>query len=143
MSMSPRLTRLFFLHDSPPPCPLSFDSTFSLSLSTLSSSSWALTYYVVAIATYLDAPSPLLLRCRLYRHIAATIVTPMPVSLRLSRASGWLLHRHLSRRDILADRRRITTFFGGGKSLNKLICVTSRQGICDERDILTCVNSQM
>jgi hypothetical protein len=24
-----------------------------------------------------------------------------------------------------------------------LICVTSRQGICDERDILTCVNSQL
>ena len=27
-----------------------------------------------------------------------TIVAPMPVSLHLSRASGWLLHRHLSRR---------------------------------------------
>jgi len=66
----------------------------------------------VAITTYLDAPSPLSLRRHLYRHTAATIVVPMPVSLRLSRASGWLLHRHLSRRDILADRRRITTFSG-------------------------------
>ena len=81
-------------------CLLSFDSTFSSSLSSLLSSSsyWALTYYVVAIATSLNAPSPLSLRRRLYRHAAATIVTPMPVSLRLSRASGWLLHRHLSRR---------------------------------------------
>jgi hypothetical protein len=35
---------------------------------------------------------------RLYRHAAATIVAPMTVSLRLSCASGWLLHRHLSRR---------------------------------------------
>ena len=77
---------------------LSFDSTFSSSLSSLSSSSWALTYYVVAINTSLDAPSPLSLRHRLYRHAAATIVAPMPVSLRLSRASGWLLHRHISRR---------------------------------------------
>ena len=34
---------------------------------------------------------------RLYRHAAATIVAPMTVSLRLSCASGWLLHRHLSR----------------------------------------------
>ncbi len=80
-------------------CPLSFDSTFSLSLSSSSSSSsWALTYYVVAITTSLDAPAPLSLRCRLYPHAAATIVAPMPVSLRLSCASGWLLHRHLSRR---------------------------------------------
>ena len=79
-------------------CPLSFDSKFSSSLSSSSSSSWALTYYVLAIATSLDAPSPLSLRRRLYRHAAATIVAPMPVSLRLSRASGWLLHRHLSHR---------------------------------------------
>ena len=79
-------------------CPLSFDSTLSLSLSSSSSSSWALTYYVVAIATSLDASSPLSLRRRLYCHASATIVAPMPVSLRLSRASGWLLHRHLSRR---------------------------------------------
>ena len=41
--------------------------------------------------------SSLSLRRRLYRHAAATIVAPTPVSLRLSRASGWLLHRHLSR----------------------------------------------
>ena len=81
-------------------CPLLFDSKFSSSLSSSSSSSWALTltYYVVAIATSLDVPLPLSLRRRLYRHAAATIVAPMPVSLRLSRASGWLLHRHLSRR---------------------------------------------
>ena len=79
-------------------CPLSFDSLFSSSLSSSSSSSWALTFYAVAIATFLDAPSPLSLHCRLYRHAAATIVAPMPVSLRLSRASGWLLHHHLSRR---------------------------------------------
>ena len=79
-------------------CPLSFDSKFSLSLSSSSSSSWALTYYVLAIATSLDAPSPLSLHRRLYRHAAATIVAPMPVSLRLSRASGWSLHHHLSRR---------------------------------------------
>ena len=107
--MTPRLPRSFFLHGfAPPPpsfargpvngggvaCPLSFDSTFSSSLlSSLStSSSWALTYYVVAIATSLDVP------LRLYCHAAATIVAPMPVSLRLSRASGWLLHRHLSHR---------------------------------------------
>jgi hypothetical protein len=107
----PHLPCSFFLNGfAPPPpsfargpvkgggvaCPLSFDSTFSSSLSLSSSSSWALTYYVVAIATSLDAPAPLLLRCRLFRHAAATIVAPMPVSLRLSRASGWLLHRHLS-----------------------------------------------
>jgi hypothetical protein len=29
------------------------------------------------------------------------------------------------------------------QSSNELICVTSRQGLCDERDILTCVNSQL
>ena len=72
-------------------------STFSSSSSSSSSSSWALTYYVVAIATSVDAPSPLSLRRRLYPQ-DATIVAPMPVSLRLSRVSGWLLHRHLSRR---------------------------------------------
>ena len=78
--------------------PAVIDSTMSLLLLSLSlSSSWALTYYVVAIATSLDVPSPLSLRRRLYRHAAATIVAPMPVSLRLSCASGWLLHRHLSR----------------------------------------------
>jgi len=48
-------------------------------------------------------------------YLAATIVMPMPVSLRLSRTSKWLLHRHLSHRDILADRRRITTFLGEKK----------------------------
>jgi hypothetical protein len=37
-------------------------------------------------------------RCRLSRCVAATIAAPTPVSLCLSRASGWLLHRHLSRR---------------------------------------------
>ncbi len=79
-------------------CPSSFDSTLSSSLSLSSSSSRALTYYVVAIVTSLDAPPPLLLRRRLYRHAAATIAALTPVSLRLSRASGWLLHRHLSRR---------------------------------------------
>ncbi len=79
-------------------CPSSFDSTLSSSLLLSSSSSRALTYYVVAIVTSLDAPSPLSLRRRLYRHAAATIAALTPVSLRLSRASGWLLHRHLSRR---------------------------------------------
>jgi hypothetical protein len=77
-------------------CPPSFDSMLSSLLSSSSSSSWALTYYVVAIATSLDAPLPLLLCRRFYRHAAATIATPTPVSLGLSRASGWLLHRHLS-----------------------------------------------
>ena len=108
----PHLPCSFFLNGfAPPPpsfargpvkgggvaCPLSFDSTFSSSLSSSSSSSWALTYYVVAIATSLYAPSPLSLRRRLYCRAAATIVAPMPVSLHLSRASGWLLHRHPSR----------------------------------------------
>ncbi len=79
-------------------CPLSFNSKFSSLLLLSSSSSWALTYYAVAIVTSLDAPSPLSLRLRFYRHAATTIVAPMPVSLRLSRDSGWLLHRHLSRR---------------------------------------------
>ena len=46
----------------------------------------------------LDAPPPLSMRRRLSRCAAASIATPTPVSLRLSRASGWLLHRHLSRR---------------------------------------------
>ena len=104
---------LFQLHNSiripPPPsfahgpvkggrvaCPSSFDSTLSSSLLSSSSSSWALTYYVVAIATSLDAPLPLSLCRRLCRHAAATIALPTPVLLRLSRASGWLLHRHLS-----------------------------------------------
>ena len=55
----------------------------------------ALTYYVVAIATCLDAPSPLSLRRRLSlsmprRLSRASIATPTPVSLHLSRASGWL-----------------------------------------------------
>ena len=77
-------------------CPSSFDSTLSSLLSSSSSSSWSLTYYVVAIATSLDAPLPLSLCRHLYRHAAATIAAPTPVSLRLSRASGWLLHRHLS-----------------------------------------------
>jgi len=92
----------------------------------------------VAIATYLDAPSPLSLRRHLYPHAAATTV-----SLPLSRASGWLFHRHLSRRDILADQKKNYYIFGEKKSSNELICVTSRQGLCDERDILTCVNSQV
>ena len=43
------------------------------------------------------AVSSLSLCHRLYRHAAATIAAPTPVSLRLSRVSGWLLHRHLSR----------------------------------------------
>ncbi len=43
----------------------------------------------------LVAPPPLSPR---RRHAATTIAAPTPVSLRLSRASGWLLHRHLSRR---------------------------------------------
>ena len=43
------------------------------------------------------AVSSLSLRRRLYRHAAAIIAAPTPVSLRLSRTSGWLLHRHLSR----------------------------------------------
>jgi hypothetical protein len=43
------------------------------------------------------AVSSLSFRHRLYRHAAATIAAPTPVSLRLSRASGWLLHRHPSR----------------------------------------------
>jgi len=77
-------------------CPSSFDSMLSLLLSSSSLSSWALTYYVVAIATSLDVPLPLLLCRRLYRHTAATIAPPTPVLLHLSRASGWLLHRHLS-----------------------------------------------
>ncbi len=111
--MSPPLTAfVLFARLCPPPpsfargpvkggdvaCPLSFNSKFSLLLSLLSSSSWALTYYVVAITTSLNAPSPVSLRRRLYCRAAATIVAPMPVSLHLSRASGWLLHRHLSRR---------------------------------------------
>ena len=54
-------------------CPLSFDSTLSLSLSSLSSSSRALTYYVVAIATSLDAPSPL------SRCATVSIATPPPL----------------------------------------------------------------
>ena len=58
-------------------CPLSFDSTLSLSLSSLSSSSRALTYYVVAItSTSLDAPSPL------SRCAAASITTLPPLSSR-------------------------------------------------------------
>ena len=65
----------------------------------------ALTYYVVAIATCLDAPSPLSLRRRLSlsmprRLSRASIATPTPVSLHHSRASGWLLHRHLSCRAV-------------------------------------------
>ena len=56
------------------------------------------------IVTYLVVPSPLSLRRhlslsmrrRLSRCAAASIAMPTPVSLRLSRASGWLLHRHLS-----------------------------------------------
>ena len=65
----------------------------------------ALTYYVVVIATCLDAPSPLSLRRRLSlsmprRLSRASIATPTPVSLHHSRASGWLLHRHLSCRAV-------------------------------------------
>ena len=54
-------------------CPSSFDSMLSLLLSSSSLSSWALTYYVVAIATSLDAPSPLSL-CA-----TASIATPPPL----------------------------------------------------------------
>jgi hypothetical protein len=39
---------------------------------------------------------PLSIRCRFSRCAAATIAAPTPVSLHLSRARGWLLHRHLS-----------------------------------------------
>jgi len=39
--------------------------------------------------------------------------------------------------------KRITKFSKKKKSSNELICVTSRQGICDEHEILTCVNSQL
>jgi hypothetical protein len=42
------------------------------------------------------AVSSLSLRHSLYCHAAATVAAPTPVSLRLSRANGWLLHRHLS-----------------------------------------------
>jgi hypothetical protein len=58
------------------------------------------------------------MRRRLSHCAATTIVAPMPVSLHLSRASGWLLHRrHLSRRvlteeDLLQFRK---------KNLNELI----------------------
>ena len=84
----PRLSRSFFLHDfAPPPpsfargpvkgggvaSPPSFDSTLSSSLSLSSSSFRALTYYAVAIATSLDAPSPL------SRCAAASIATPPPL----------------------------------------------------------------
>jgi len=77
-------------------CPSSFDSTFSSLLLSSSSSSWALAYYVVAIATSLETPLPLSLCRRLYCHAAATIAAPTPVLLRLSCASSGLLHRHLS-----------------------------------------------
>jgi hypothetical protein len=52
---------------------------------------------VVILVMFWPSP-PLSMRRRLSRCAATTIVAPMPVSLRLSRASGWLLHRHLSRR---------------------------------------------
>ena len=104
---------LFQLHNSirtpPPPsfargpvkggrvaCPSSFDSTLSSLLSLLSLSSWALTYYVVAIATSLDAPLPLSLCRRLYRHATATIAAQTPVLLHLSRASGCVVLVSLS-----------------------------------------------
>jgi hypothetical protein len=71
----------------------------------------------VAIAIYLDAPSPLSLRRRLYRHAAATIIAPMPVSLLLSRTSGWLLHHHLSRR-VLTEEELL--HFRWGKKLERI-----------------------
>ena len=77
--------------------PPSFDSTLSSSLSLSSSSFRALTYYVGHRHLSQCAVSSLSLRRRLYRHAATTIAAPTPVSLCLSRASGWLLHRHLSR----------------------------------------------
>jgi hypothetical protein len=38
--------------------------------------------------------------------------------------------------------KRITTI-SEKKRLNELICVTLHQGICDERDILTCTKPQL
>jgi hypothetical protein len=38
---------------------------------------------------------------------------------------------------------RITTILAQKKRLNKLLCVTLHQGICDERDILTCMKPQL
>ena len=110
----PRLPRSFFLHDFAPPPPaivrpwprqrrrcgipavIRFDAVIVVVI-------------VIVVIQGLDilccghrhlsrcAVSSLSLRRRLYRHAAATIAAPMPVSLCLSRASGWLLHRHLSR----------------------------------------------
>jgi len=50
--------------------------------------------------------------------------------------------RYIHRCDILADQKKNYYIFGK-KTSNELICVTTRQGICDEREILTCVNSQL
>ena len=55
-------------------CPPSFNLTLSSSLSSPSSSSRALTYYFVAIATSLDEPSSL------SRCATASIATPPPLS---------------------------------------------------------------
>jgi hypothetical protein len=44
----------------------------------------------------LFVPPPLSPRRHLYRHAAASIVAPTPVSSRLPHTSGWLLHRCLS-----------------------------------------------
>ena len=76
--------------------PQSFDSTLSSSLSLSSSSFRALTYYVGHRHLSQCDVSSLSLRRRLYRHATTTIAAPTPDSLRLSRASSWLLHRHLS-----------------------------------------------
>jgi hypothetical protein len=107
----PRLQRSFFLHDfAPPPaivrpwprqrrrCGIPAVIQFD-----------AVIVIVIVVIQGLDilccghrhlsrcAVSSRSLRHRLYRHAAATIAAPTPVSLRLSRANGWLLHRHLSR----------------------------------------------
>jgi hypothetical protein len=55
-----------------PPPPYHICSSLSLSLS-----SWALTYYVVAIAPSLDVPVPLSLRRRLYGHTNACLIAPL------------------------------------------------------------------
>jgi hypothetical protein len=112
----PRLPRSFFLHDfAPPPPPPAIVRQWPRQRrrcgipAVIQFDAVIIVVVVIVVIQGLDilccghrhlsrcAVSSLSLRRRLYRHAAAIIAAPTPVSLRLSCASGWLLHRHLSR----------------------------------------------
>jgi hypothetical protein len=76
---------------------------------------------------------PLSLCRRLSRCAAASIATPTPVSLHLSRTSSWLLHCHLSRRASASLGRRLSRC-----AVASLVAPHLRRLGVDSPTILTC-----